>query len=396
MLNRIVGNPGKCLRCQKKAKAERSAQARLHNEFPSVPVLLAQNPGSPILGVSQLRRFAEHVFDGRQLSPSAPVPKTKSKFRLLPAQWPVAHSPLTFVVGKGGVGKTTISAGLGFITRRSGSAVEICSVDPAPSLDDIFETSVTSKAKPVLGDREFRALEFDALTLFKNWVAEVKGEIDGATSADVSGVHLDLSFERQLFSELFEIVPPGLDEVLAIFQIAEMRRQSAAKIIMDMAPTGHALELLRMPQRILVWSRLLLKTLAAHRKLALARNAAVRIAELEVHARELATALRHSKEVEVWVVMLPELLPDRETRRLLGHLRELGMVIKGVVVNRILPGKIHSCRRCRTAAAGQASVLSNLRSCYPGKDFYLVPDFDTEIVGRKGLQSLTSKLWRLN
>ena len=44
---------------------------------------------------------------------------------------------------------------------------------------------------------------------------------------------------------------------------------------MDMAPIGHALELLRMPERILAWPRPLLKTLATHRTLALARDAAV-------------------------------------------------------------------------------------------------------------------------
>src|SRR6185312_16845295 len=103
----------------------------------------------------------------------------------------------------------------------------------------------------------------------------------------------------ELLSALLDIVPPGLDEVLAIFRIGEMHSRSLGKIVVDMAPTGHALELLRTPERIVSWSRVLLKSLAAHRKLSLARNAAVRIAELELRARELAKAFTNSEEVNV-------------------------------------------------------------------------------------------------
>ena len=71
-----------------------------------------------------------------------------------------------------------------------------------------------------------------------------------------------------------EVVPPGVDEVFAIFRIMELLRVAGESAgpqhrpgLIDMAPTGHALELLRMPERMLLWSRLLLKSLAAHRTL---------------------------------------------------------------------------------------------------------------------------------
>src|SRR5262249_11457188 len=145
--------------------------------------------------------------------------------------------------------------------------------------------------------------------------------IEESTSANVSGVHIDLSLERRLFSELLELVPPGVDEVLSVFRIVDLLREPSEKVIViDMAPTGHAIELLRTPERMLSWSRLLLKSLAARRKLALAREAAVKIAELEVEARELSRRLDSSKSAKVYVVMLPELLPDRESVRLLAQL----------------------------------------------------------------------------
>jgi len=226
--------------------------------------------------------------------------------RLLASKWPVLKTPLTMVVGKGGVGKTTISAALSFNTRaKSKLPVEICSVDPAPSLDDIFQADITDEARAVLGDSKFLASEMDSVRLFRQWVAGVKETIDQATTGNVSGIHVDLSFERRLFSELLEIVPPGVDEVLAIVHILDLLIDSSGRVVIDMAPTGHALDLLRTPQRILAWTRLLLKTLAAHRTLDFARAAGVEVAELGQRVRELLDLLKDPERSCIYTVMLP-------------------------------------------------------------------------------------------
>jgi arsenite-transporting ATPase len=196
---------------------------------------------------------------------------------------------------------------------------------------------------------------------------------------------------------LLDIVPPGLDEVLAIFRIMELHSSAAGKVIIDMAPTGHALELLRMPDRIVTWSRLLLKSLAAHRKLALARNAAVRIAELELRARELLQAFDRPGEVSVFAAMLPEPLPDRETERLLAELDQLGLTASALFVNRMIFAEdAANCRRCRLAAAWQASVLDDLNPRSSTKEISVIRNFNDEIAGASGLRAITNELWRLN
>lgn len=398
VLNRVVKQAGSCPPCKRRATAARAARLFLRKHYSYAKLHVAEDPGFPILGTNALRRFGAHVFSGRSLNLKPEFPKLKkTQPQLTAADWPVLKSSLSFVLGKGGVGKTTISAALGCHTReRSNAAVEICSVDPAPSLDDIFQTEITDTAKPVLGDKKFRASEMDSVLLFRNWIAEIRNEIESATTGEHSGIHVDLSFERQLLSALLEIVPPGLDEVLAIFPIMELRAGSAAKIIIDMAPTGHALELLRMPERIVTWSRLLLKALAAHRKLALARNAAVRIAELELRARGLTKSLKDSKEASVFAVMLPEPLPDRETERLLDELDGLGLTPKALFVNRIIfPEDTKGCRRCGIARRWQTSVLQNLKKRVRTKDIFAVRNFPDEIVGAKGLRTITRKLWRV-
>ncbi|MCU1272520.1 MAG: arsenite efflux ATP-binding protein ArsA [Acidobacteriaceae bacterium] len=399
VLNRVVRRAGKCNFCKRRVAAARAAESFLHKQFSSTELHVAEDPGFPIMGTDALHQFGEHVFAGKRLRLDPLLPRSKHK-RGTPAaaQWPELKSRLSFVIGKGGVGKTTVSAALGFHTRKtSDSPVEICSVDPAPSLDDIFQTAIGDTPTPVLGDKRFRASELDSIALFRSWVAEIQEEVDSATTSEHSGVHVDLSFERQMLSALLDIVPPGLDEVLAIFRIVDLRAGTSGKIVIDMAPTGHALELLRMPGRIVTWSRLLLKSLAVHRKLALARNAAVRIAELELRARELLNAFKNSGEVGVFAVMLPEPLPDRETERLLTELDRLGLKPQALFVNRIIFAKdAAGCARCQVAAEWQASVLEKLRKRHSAKEVFAIRNFPDEIAGASGLRTITHELWRLN
>jgi arsenite/tail-anchored protein-transporting ATPase len=395
VLNRVVSNPGSCATCGKRAQSARAARSLLEKEFKSAELLMAADPGWPILGIHELRKFGAHVFAGKALNLSPPPTRKMPNIQLAPASWPALNTPLTFVLGKGGVGKTTVSAGLGFNSRaHSSHSLEICSVDPAPSLDDIFEEPIGDQPASVLGDGKFRASELDSPALFKQWISEIRAQVDSATTAQYSGVHVDLSYERKLLSELLEIVPPGLDEIMAIFRVAEMIGPGC-KVIIDMAPTGHALELLRMPERILVWARLLLKSLAAHRKLALAREAAVKIAELEVRARELTSLMKDSR-ARIFAVMLPEPLPDRETGRLLDELNHLGLSATAVFVNRVLLGdRVAGCIRCTRIMQSQASILAGLKRRLRGKQIYVIPNFDHELTGKRGLRELTNELWRL-
>ena len=399
VLNRVVRRGAKCAFCKKRVKLAHAAEILLGKQFPSAGLHIAEDPGFPIMGPEALAILGEHVFANRRLQLPSRMPKSKTKpATLLSAEWPALNSRISFVIGKGGVGKTTVSAALGFHERNtSGAAVEICSVDPAPSLDDVFETEITDNPRAVLGDKQFRASELDSESLFRSWIAEIREDVDSATASEQSGVHVDLSFERELLSALLDIVPPGLDEVLAIFRIIDLRSSTTGKIIIDMAPTGHALELLRMPERIVTWSRLLLKSLAAHRKLALARNAAVKIAELELRARELLQAFKRSGEVGVFAVMLPEPLPDRETERLLAELGRLGLRPAALFVNRIIFSKdAANCTRCQLAAGWQSSVLANLKKRHSAKEVFAIRNFAQEIAGANRLRAFTEELWRLN
>ena len=202
--------------------------------------------------------------------------------------------------------------------------MSICSIDPAPSLDDIFAAEVGSTLRPVLGDRKLRAAEFDAIAEFQQWAGQLRTKLDQAMTGEERGIHVDLSLDRKFLLALLDVVPPGVDEIFATFGILDLLNENEKqRVVIDMAPTAHALEVLRTPDRLLAWARVLLKTLAAHRTLPIARDAGVEIAKLSQRVRELSSILRDNKRCQIVTVTLAEPLPDYETRRLLEALREL-------------------------------------------------------------------------
>jgi len=396
VLNRVVRTASKCGRCGPRAARTKRALAFLKKSFARTPVHLAEDPGQPILGAAMLGQFGAHVFDDKKFQVSARAARS-GRVRMKSAPWPAVGAPLAFTLGKGGVGKTTISAALAFRERKTHpkSAVTVCSTDPAPSLDDVFQAEIGPEPRSVLNDKGLRALELDSTAEFRAWAGQMKDKIDNAfTSGARGGVHVDLTFDRQVFSSLLDIVPPGVDEIFAIFRILDLLEGGRGTVIIDMAPTGHALELLRTPERMLEWTRLLLKSLAAHRTLPLAQDAAVEIATLGQRLRELSRRLQDAKATRVACVLLPEPLAVRETERLLAALKQMKSPARSIFINRVAQER-PDCPRCARAAGWQQKQLAALAKKYPKKSLYLVEDFGGEVAGCKALTEFTQRLWQL-
>jgi len=396
VLNRAVLRSSACKFCRARAQATKSARALLQKQFAGARLYLGKDFGAPVLGVDGLNAFAAHVFSRKPFAWQPVAPPAQS-LKLIRAKWPILTTPLSLVIGKGGVGKTTISAALGFHTRAQSSLkIDICSVDPAPSLDDVFQTEIGDRPRPVLNDPKLRASELDSVAAFRNWASHVRDLIDSHTVSELSKIHVDLWFERQLFEQLLDSVPPGVDEILAVFRILDLLTEPYKRVLIDMAPTGHALELLKTPDRILVWTRLLLKTLAAHRRLAVAQDAGVQVAELGHRVRSLAKMLADPKAAQVYTVMLAEFLPDRETERLLKELEVLNLSPGPIFVNRLLfADEVRYCARCRRTRSWQLNTVSALRNRFRDMQIFVARNFPAEIAGKRGLSAFTSELWQL-
>jgi anion-transporting ArsA/GET3 family ATPase len=92
--------------------------------------------------------------------------------------------------------------------------------------------------------------------------------------------------------------------------------------------------------------------------------------------------------------MLPEVVPDRQTERLLKAIEELGITVDSLFVNRVLMEE-SGCRRCQRGRQWQQATLAVLREKYPRYSVYVAPEFSHEIAGAADLRKFTGELWRI-
>ncbi len=183
---------------------------------------------------------------------------------------PAEEQPPSFMVdeglrflmfgGKGGVGKTTASAATALHwahSRRGG--VLVISTDPAHSLSDSFEQPIGDQITPIQGEVNLFALAIDPgkrLEKFRERYGSVIETI----------VERGTYFDQEDIQQFLALSLPGLDELMAVIEIAELvREEQYALVILDTAPTGHTLRLLALPELMAQWLHVLDLMLEKHR-----------------------------------------------------------------------------------------------------------------------------------
>jgi arsenite-transporting ATPase len=170
--------------------------------------------------------------------------------------------------GKGGVGKTTAAAAvaLHLAQRAPDRRTLLLSTDPAPSLGDVFGVSVGDETRTVRGAPSNLFLrEIDApavLAARRAAIMPALDELASAFGAEAGARHA---------AELFDLAPPGLDELFGLVAVGEwLASEGHASrrydlVVVDTAPTGHALRLLEMPQVALEWVQTLMRVVLKYR-----------------------------------------------------------------------------------------------------------------------------------
>src|SRR5215468_3896618 len=151
---------------------------------------------------------------------------------------------LTFVVGKGGVGKTTVSCALALhmAARNPRKSTLLMSTDPAHSLADMLEI------KPRAGPHRLAGVK-GKLSL---WQIDSQREFGKFLSANREGilniVESGTFFSKEEIAPLLDTTLPGMAEVAGLLAIQELLEKSEhAHIVVDTAPFGHTLRLFELP-----------------------------------------------------------------------------------------------------------------------------------------------------
>lgn len=156
-----------------------------------------------------------------------------------------------FVVGKGGVGKTTTAGAVARALSARGERVHLITTDPAESLSDLFLRDVSDGAPAPSGCSDALTIEaFDARAYADRWLGERRGAL-----ADIieQGTYL----ERADVDGVLALAVPGVDEAMGALRLVDLahtrERGTIERIVVDTAPTGHTMRLLDAGPALASW-----------------------------------------------------------------------------------------------------------------------------------------------
>jgi arsenite/tail-anchored protein-transporting ATPase len=285
--------------------------------------------------------------------------------------------PVVFVGGKGGVGKTSVSASLAVAMASSSSftsnlRVLVVSTDPAHSLGDALDVNLKVQPPQQSQQQQQQPIQLtDSLTMGNLFAQEIDASaaiaafrqsleaFDVNALADSLGVSAEMldSFGLKEFGALLNNPPPGLDELVALVNVLDNPKVAAQfdAIIVDTAPTGHTLRLLQLPQFLdgmlgkLVKLRIKLSGLAStfqafmggggaaqeqqQQRQQAVSDALGRLEAFQKQMSTLRTRFQSKDETRFVIVTIPTRLGVAESKRLWNELVSQGVSVTDIVVN---------------------------------------------------------------
>jgi arsenite/tail-anchored protein-transporting ATPase len=292
--------------------------------------------------------------------------------------------------GKGGVGKTTCAtaAALRFARISPESSFLLVSTDPAHSLLD----SLAGYLPP----GNLKVLELDARTYLADFKRQHNEKLREIAAR---GTFLD----DEEISRFLDLSLPGLDELMAFLEIAAwVEKGSYDCIVVDSAPSGHALRLLAMPEFLCKWLGMLEALLAKHHCMKWAFSHSTRRDELDAFLEELSGSVKRVEGLlsdpvrcRFVPVMVAEAMSLRETVSIVQEVDRLRLPVADILVNKFFPE--NSCAVCQDERFRQVQELRNLfrQTHWSRFVLWMVPLFAEEVCGRKALESFWNQVGRI-
>ncbi|ELY67509.1 ArsA family ATPase [Natrinema versiforme] len=249
----------------------------------------------------------------------------------------------TFFGGKGGVGKTTVSSAYALECVDAGLETLVVSTDPAHSTADVFDQEFGDEPRPVEGYDGLSAMEIDPDREVQDHLSELKQQFGSQLSATmVNEVDIQLEMAHQT---------PGAYEAALFDRFVEVMRTADDydRVIFDTSPTGSTLRLLALPELLERWIDRLMdkreRSIDLFEKAAIGNNEPRRVMEgdpILARLQERKERFEFAGEVlredaAFYLVLNPDELSIRETRRSVETLAEADLPVRGLVVNRLSP-----------------------------------------------------------
>lgn len=288
--------------------------------------------------------------------------------------------------GKGGVGKSSVAAAHAIKSAEEGKKTLLVSTDAAHNLGDIFERRLGKEPEEVLPNLD--AYEIDP---------------DYVTSKDYSAI---MDYVSRLISDSGVVkmqdmgMIPGMENLFSLLKIAEIYKSGKyERIMVDCAPTGETLSLLKFPE-LMSWyveklfpiGKIGIRMLSPISKTVFKvempnKNALNDIDKLYLKLMELQDLLKDREITSVRIVTTPEKMVIEETKRNYVYLNLYNFNVDGLYVNRILPDDADNpffdgWRRL------QKDYLKYLKECFSALPIYEIPWYDEELKGADNVRRI--------
>jgi arsenite-transporting ATPase len=255
---------------------------------------------------------------------------------------------LVMVMGKGGVGKTTIAAALALALRKRGHAVHLTTTDPAAHLNWTLASDVTGLTVSRIDPK-----------------AETRRYIDKVMQS--RGNSLDEAGRALLLEDLQS---PCTEEVAVFHAFSHLVNQAGRSfVIMDTAPTGHSLLLMDSAG---AYHRQMMQTVP------------------QVTGTRIITPLMRIQDpqyTQVIIVTLPETTPVSQAEALQDDLRRARVEPYAWVMNRSLAAAGSADPVLRARMAGERRQMERIQHGLASR-LYVVPMKTRPVVGVVALEQL--------
>jgi len=294
--------------------------------------------------------------------------------------------------GKGGVGKTSLSAATAVETARRGRSTVIISTDSAHSLSDIFETPLSGEPRPVSPGLD--ALEVDPeKEMEENW-KEIRDFVSGFFS--YHGLN-------EMVAEELSVLP-GMEEIFSLMLMARFRQEQRYDCcVVDCAPTGSTLRLLSLPE-IMRWY--LAHIFPLQRTFwQVAEPVAHRVTSMPLPTRDFFDNIKRfytaigdmsdlmlSPETTIRLVVNPEKMVIHEARRAYTYFCLYGFRVDAIMVNRIFPESLKESYFDRWKAL-QKEYLQVIEHSFAPLPLCRTPLFEKEMLGAESLLSMAAEAY---
>jgi arsenite-transporting ATPase len=289
--------------------------------------------------------------------------------------------------GKGGVGKTSTAAAHAVKAAKEGLKTLIVSTDMAHNLSDIFMKDIKEEPMEIL--ENLHGLEIDS-----------NHEMNKHYGAISQAFKNMLTFKNEKDEEVLEdmVVFPGIEELFSLLKIMELYNENIYDlIIVDCAPTGETLSLLKFPElfswymeKLFPVGKVAMKLLRPISKVAFKidmpdKKAMNDIERLYVKLGDLQNLLKDREVSSIRLVTIPEKMVVEESKRSFMYLNLYNFNVDGLYINRIIPEDINNSFFDQWKQI-QKNYLEEIQSVFCNIPMYKIKWYELDLNGVEALE----------